>query len=52
VEQWDEEEVSVTVRKAEGEKCPRCWQIRTDIGTDAEYPDLCARCAAAVRAIG
>jgi isoleucyl-tRNA synthetase len=51
VEQWEEEEVAVDVQKAEGEKCPRCWQIRTDIGVDAKYPDLCARCATAVRAI-
>jgi isoleucyl-tRNA synthetase len=52
VEPWDEEEVSVIVRRANGQKCPRCWQIRIDIGTDTDYPELCVRCASAVRAIG
>ena len=28
------------------EKCPRCWNIRTDVGRDAVHPDVCGRCAA------
>ncbi|HEY5548867.1 MAG TPA: isoleucine--tRNA ligase [Coriobacteriia bacterium] len=40
------EDVSVVVSRAEGEKCPRCWNIRTDIGSDSAHPDVCARCAA------
>ena len=38
--------VSVDVTRAAGEKCPRCWNIRTDIGSDAAHPDVCGRCAA------
>ncbi|HEY5277683.1 MAG TPA: class I tRNA ligase family protein, partial [Coriobacteriia bacterium] len=38
--------VSVDVTRAAGEKCPRCWNIRTDIGADAAHPDVCGRCAA------
>jgi isoleucyl-tRNA synthetase len=36
---------SVEVLRAEGDKCPRCWNIRTDIGGDRAHPELCARCA-------
>ncbi len=33
------------VRKAVGEKCVRCWQIRSDVGSNPAYPGVCARCA-------
>ena len=33
------------VEHAEGEVCPRCRMIRTDIGADKEVPMLCDRCA-------
>ena len=32
--------------------CARCWKRRPDVGQDAEYQDLCLRCAAAVRSLG
>jgi isoleucyl-tRNA synthetase len=35
----------VSISRAEGEKCPRCWNIRTDIGSNAAHPEVCARCA-------
>jgi isoleucyl-tRNA synthetase len=35
----------VDVRRTSGAKCPRCWNHRTDIGSDAAHPDVCARCA-------
>jgi isoleucyl-tRNA synthetase len=41
-----EGEVVVNVGQAEGTKCPRCWNIRTDVGSDTAHPDVCARCAA------
>ena len=47
----DAEEVSVAVSVAEGEKCPRCWNI-CEVGGNASYPDVCARCADALEAIG
>lgn len=40
---------SIEVRKADGSKCPRCWQWRTDIGKDKDYPDVCSKCANALR---
>jgi isoleucyl-tRNA synthetase len=35
--------------RAVGEKCARCWMILPEVGDDASHPDLCRRCAAAVR---
>ena len=37
--------VGVTVRKAGGEKCERCWSYSDTVGSNAEHPTLCARCA-------
>ncbi|OXC29970.1 isoleucine--tRNA ligase [Lactobacillus crispatus] len=41
---------SVVVEHAEGEVCPRCRMIRTDIGVDPKLPMLCGRCAKIVEA--
>ena len=38
---------AITVEKAEGEKCSRCWRWTKDIGQDAAWPTLCLRCAKA-----
>ena len=38
----------IRIAKAEGEKCPRCWHYRTTIGQDADHPEVCAQCAAAL----
>ncbi|MFQ5458462.1 MAG: class I tRNA ligase family protein, partial [Myxococcota bacterium] len=35
--------LAITVRKAGGEKCARCWLWRPDVGAGA--PGACARCA-------
>ena len=37
-------ELAVTVEKAEGEKCERCWTISKTVGQNSEHPTLCARC--------
>jgi isoleucyl-tRNA synthetase len=39
------ESVKVVVGHADGSKCPRCWVWSTDIGTNADHPDVCPRCA-------
>ena len=44
-------EAAVEVRKAEGGKCERCWKVLPSVGSDAEHPTLCPRCAAAVRSL-
>ncbi|WP_024868100.1 isoleucine--tRNA ligase [Pseudoxanthomonas suwonensis] len=33
-------------------KCVRCWHHRDDVGTVAEHPDLCGRCASNVDGAG
>lgn len=42
--------LSVTVLKAEGSKCARCWSYSGYVGSNAVYPTLCERCAAQVAA--
>ena len=44
--------VSVVPKLAEGQKCARSWRITTDVGSDALYPDVSARDAAALRELG
>jgi isoleucyl-tRNA synthetase len=38
--------VRVSIARAEGQKCERCWHFETDIGTHASHPRLCGRCVA------
>lgn len=40
---------AVRVEKAPGEVCARCRMTKEDVGSDAVYPQLCARCARIVR---
>ena len=42
--------VEVIDRRQAYQACARSWKRRPDVGTDAEFPDLSARDAAAVRA--
>ncbi len=44
-------ETAVEVSKAQGGKCERCWKVLGSVGSDAEHPTLCPRCAAAVKNI-
>ena len=41
----DVEGLSVTVSKADGEKCERCWKFSDTVGRDENHPTLCAHCA-------
>ncbi len=41
----DVEGLSVTVSKADGEKCERCWKFSDTVGQDSNHPTLCAHCA-------
>jgi isoleucyl-tRNA synthetase len=38
----------VRIVAAAGEKCQRCWRVLKEVGTVADHPDLCLRCADAV----
>ena len=37
--------LTVSVGKASGEKCERCWMYSDTVGQNPEHPTLCARCA-------
>jgi len=43
--------LSVTVERAAGQKCERCWKYTTDVGADPEFPTICAACSSAVHEI-
>jgi isoleucyl-tRNA synthetase len=43
--------VHVTVNRAAGEKCERCWNYSTHVGENKDYPTICERCSAALREI-
>ena len=38
-------ERKVVAQKSSYNKCQRCWNYWQSVGTDAQYPDVCARCA-------
>ena len=42
---------TITVEKAVGTKCDRCWNYRPAVGTYADHPTLCDRCIEPVRKI-
>jgi isoleucyl-tRNA synthetase len=39
---------TVSVSKADGQKCERCWHWETDVGSHPDHPTICARCVKAV----
>jgi isoleucyl-tRNA synthetase len=41
-------QLAVSVVKADGEKCDRCWNYSTRVGTISEHPLLCDRCVPAL----
>ena len=43
------EAVSVSVSKADGTKCVRCWNYSIQVGRSDEHPELCERCVEAVK---
>ena len=43
-------QLSAAVSVAEGEKCPRCWNIRA-LGGNPSHPDVCERCGDALDAL-
>jgi len=40
--------VGVVSQPAEGDKCQRCWRVLPEVGSIAEAPGTCTRCADAV----
>ncbi len=43
--------LSISVSKAEGEKCERCWKYSDTVGSDSDHPTLCACCAEVMKEI-
>ena len=41
--------LEIIVQKADGQKCGRCWNYRTDVGDNPDHPSLCGRCTANVK---
>jgi isoleucyl-tRNA synthetase len=50
VQDADVEGFDVSFDHAPGGKCQRCWNFSTTVGSDPDFPDVCARCAAVLRA--
>ncbi|WP_435947149.1 isoleucine--tRNA ligase [Dryocola sp. BD586] len=44
--------LKVALRKADGEKCPRCWHYTQDVGQVAEHAEICGRCVSNVAGDG
>jgi isoleucyl-tRNA synthetase len=41
--------VHIEVKKADGQKCDRCWNYSTHVGEDKTYPTVCERCSAVLK---
>jgi isoleucyl-tRNA synthetase len=42
------EGIEIQIRRADGEKCERCWNYSTRVGESDRYPTVCERCVAAL----
>lgn len=45
----DFEGLSLSVLKADGNKCERCWVYSESVGKDTEHPTLCDRCVKVIK---
>jgi isoleucyl-tRNA synthetase len=43
--------LSVSVLRADGTKCERCWNFSTRVGENSDYPTVCERCVKSLREI-
>ena len=44
-------DIDVTVERAHGTKCERCWKYTEDVGSNPRFPTICSACASAVEEI-
>ena len=51
LEEEAEEDIRVTVERAAGGKCERCWNYSTLVGAFTRYPAACERCVEALAEI-
>jgi isoleucyl-tRNA synthetase len=47
----ESDELTVTISRAHGEKCERCWNYSTRVGESSRYPTVCERCVDALHEI-
>jgi len=40
--------LAVTVERASGQKCERCWKYTSDTGADPRFPTVCGSCAGSI----
>lgn len=40
----DMEDLAIVIELAQGQKCQRCWNYSTTVGSLADTPELCGRC--------
>ncbi len=43
--------LTITVNRAPGQKCERCWNYSIHVGEDQTYPTVCERCSAVLSEI-
>jgi isoleucyl-tRNA synthetase len=43
--------LEVSVQRADGKKCDRCWNYSVHVGENLRYPTVCERCSAAIKEI-
>jgi isoleucyl-tRNA synthetase len=46
------EGVWIEVKPSSQPKCVRCWNLRSDVGSDPRHPELCARCVVNIEGPG
>ncbi|AFP85771.1 Isoleucyl-tRNA synthetase [secondary endosymbiont of Heteropsylla cubana] len=44
--------LKISLVKAKGKKCPRCWRYDTNIGKHYEYQEICSRCIMNIYGVG
>ncbi len=47
--QGADEALNVQVERARGDKCERCWKFTLDVGSNPEFPTVCADCAGVLK---
>ncbi len=45
----DIKDLGIEAAKAGGAKCARCWTYSDSVGSDADHPEICERCASVVK---
>ena len=46
------EGLRASVSRADGEKCERCWNYSTGVGSNPDFPGVCPKCASTLEELG